>query len=159
MLMRLVRYGGGQHSNMQPGRAGPGRSRSQAQSRSQASRRHSSNLFVKLSTTSGFRAATGVCYSTGSVGSRALVWPNIPGVLSPSLLLLSPSLLFPSHFPEPPPWSSGPPTDGLSSRFLKLMLGVAVTCSNKQTFIDKIQVITWRFLNNFLLNGVVSESG
>ena len=25
-------------------------------------------------------------------------------------------------------------------RFLKLMLGVAVTCSNKQTFIDKIQV-------------------
>ena len=25
------------------------------------------------------------------------------------------------------------------SRFLKLMLGVAVTCSNKQTFIDKIQ--------------------
>ena len=34
------------------------------------------------------------------------------------------------------PPSSQPSID----RFLKLMLGVAVTCSNKQTFIDKIQV-------------------
>ena len=28
-----------------------------------------------------------------------------------------------------------------ASRFLKLMLGIAVTCSNKQTFIGKIQTL------------------
>ena len=37
-------------------------------------------------------------------------------------------------------WSSYTTSQYCKSRFLKLMLGVAVTCSNKQTFIDKIQV-------------------